>query len=73
MYVKSLKIKPKCLTPDDSMFSNFVTFRQYVYEKLEKRSLWSFWDRLKKLLVRHAFSDSEMSGLLCHGIVVNVE
>src|SRR5580704_4199657 len=32
-----------CLTLGCSLFSNFVTSRQFVYEKLEKQSLWSFW------------------------------
>lgn len=54
-------------------FSNFVTSRQCVYEKLEKEPPWWFWPRPGRLLTRHSFSTSEMSGLLCHVIVVNVE
>jgi hypothetical protein len=55
------------------MFSNFVVSLQYVYEKWEKQSLWSFWARPKRLLVRHSSSSSEMLGLLCDVIVLNVE
>ena len=51
------------------VFSNFVTSRQCVYEKLEKQSLQPFWDRPRMLLVRHSFSNSEMLGLLSHVIV----
>jgi hypothetical protein len=55
------------------MLSNFVTSRPCVCEKLEK--LWPrpFWDRPGRLLVHHSFSNSEILGLLGHGIVVNVE
>ena len=52
--------------------SNFITSRR-MYEKLEKQSLQPFWDRPRILLVRHSFSNSEVLGLLCHVIVVNVE
>ena len=62
-----------CLTLGCSVFSNFITSRQFVYEKLEKRSLWSFVGRPRRLLIRHSSSNSEMLGLLCHVIVVNVE
>ena len=58
-----------CLTPGCSAFSNFVTSRQCVYEKLEKQSLCLFWGRPRRLLVRHSSSYSEMLGLLCHVIV----
>ena len=44
-----------------------------MYEKLEKQSLWPFWDRPGILLIRHSFSRSEVLGLLRHVIVVNVE
>jgi hypothetical protein len=54
-------------------FSNFVTSRQRVYEKLEKKPVRSFRDRPKTLLVRHFVAQSEMSSLLCRVIVVNVE
>jgi hypothetical protein len=56
-----------------SVFSNFITSRQFVYEKLEKQSLWSFVGRPRRLLIRHSSSNSEMSDLLCDVIVVNVE
>ena len=56
-----------------SMFSNSVTSRPFVYEKLEKRSLWSTVGRPQRLLIGHSCSSSEMLGLLCHVIVVNVE
>ncbi len=62
-----------CLTLGCSVFSNFVTSRQFVYEKLEKQSLWSFVGRPRRLLVRHSFSNSEVLDLLCHVIVVNME
>jgi putative flippase GtrA len=62
-----------CLTFGCSVFLNFVTSRQFVYEKLEKQSLWSFVGRPRKLLIRHSSSSSELLGLLCHVIVVNVE
>jgi hypothetical protein len=62
-----------CLTLDCLVFSNFITSRQCVYEKLEKQSLWSFWGRPKRLLVCHSASKSEMLGLLCHVIVMKVE
>jgi hypothetical protein len=51
------------------VFSNFVTSRQCAYEKLEKQSLWPFWARPRKLLIRHSFSTSEILGLSCHVIV----
>jgi hypothetical protein len=56
-----------------AVFSNFVTFRQFVYEKLEKQLLWSFVGRPRRLLIRHSSSNTEMLGLLCDVIVVNVE
>jgi hypothetical protein len=55
------------------VFSNFVASRQCLYEKLEKQPLWSFVGRPRKLLIRNSSSNSEMLGLLCHVIVVNVE
>ena len=55
------------------MFSNFVTSRQFVYEKLEKQALWSFVGRPRRLLIRHASSNSETLGLLCDVIVLNAE
>ena len=55
------------------MFSNFITSRQFVYEKLENQSLWSFVGRPRKLLIRHSSSNSEILGLLSHVIVLNVE
>ena len=62
-----------CLTLGCSVFSNFIVSRQFVYEKLEKQSLWSFVGRPRKLLIRNSSSNSELLGLLCHVIVVNVE
>ena len=62
-----------CPTLGCSVFSNFVTSRQFVYEKLEKHLFWSFWGRLNRLLVCHSASRSEILGLLCHVIVLNVE
>jgi hypothetical protein len=56
-----------------SAFSNFVTSRQCLYEKLEKEFLQPFCDRPEKLLVRHSVPRSEMLGLLCHGIGMKVE
>ena len=44
-----------------------------MYGKLEKQSLYPFWDLSRSLLVRDSFSDSEALGLLFHAIVVNVE
>lgn len=61
------------LTPGCPVFSNFVTSRRFVYEKLEKQPLWSFPGRPRRLLIRHRSSNSEMLGLLCHVIVGNVE
>jgi len=69
--LKSIKII--CPTLGRSVFSNFVTSRQFVYEKLEKQPLWSIVGRPRRLLIRHSSSNSEMFGLLCHVIVVNVE
>ena len=60
----------------DSWLLGVLEFRNLSpvwYEKLEKQSLWSFWGRPRRLLVRHSSSNSEMLGLLCHVIVVNVE
>jgi hypothetical protein len=57
-----------CLTPGCSVFSNFVASRQCVYGKLEKHSLWSFWARPRRLLIRHSSSNSETLDLLCHVI-----
>jgi hypothetical protein len=62
-----------CMNPGCLAFSNSVTSRQSVYEKLEKQSLWSFVGRPRKLLIRNSSSNSEILGLLCHVIVVNVE
>ena len=61
------------LTLGRSTFSNFVTSRRCVYEKLEKKPVRSFRDRPRTLLVRHSAAQSEMSGLLCHVIVLQVE
>jgi hypothetical protein len=47
--------------------------RERVYEKLEKKPAQLFRDRPRTLLSRHSAAPSEMSGLLCHVIVVNVE
>jgi hypothetical protein len=41
-----------------SVFSNFVTSRQFVYEKLENQSLWSFVGHLRKLLSATRFQRS---------------
>jgi hypothetical protein len=73
MYVNHLESQSKLIARLASAFSNFVTSRQCVYEKLEKQLLWLFWDRPRKLLVRHSVSKSEMFRLLCHVIAVNVE
>ena len=54
-------------------FPNFVTSRQRVCEMLEKQSLQPLSDRLRKLLARGSSPISEIVGLLCHVIVVNVE
>jgi hypothetical protein len=62
-----------CLALCCSVFSNFVTSHQFVYENLEKQPLWSFVGRPRKLLIRNSSSNSEILGLLCHVIVVNVE
>jgi hypothetical protein len=51
----------------------FRSLSQFVYEKLEKQSLWPFVGRPRKLLIRTSSSNSEILGLLCHVIVVNVE
>ena len=55
------------------MLSNFVTSRQRLCEKLENQSLYLFCNSPRNLLVRHSFSNSEITGLSCHVIVVNVE
>jgi hypothetical protein len=62
-----------CLTLYCSVFSNFITSRQFVYEKLEKQPFWSFVSRPRKLLIRNSSSNSEVRALLCRVIVVNVE
>ena len=62
-----------CLTLGRSVFSNFVVSRPFVYEKLEKPPLWLFWARPRGLLIRNSSSRSEMVGLLCDVILVNVE
>ena len=68
---KSIELaRPELLLPG---VSNFVTFRQCVYEKLEKQQIRLFWDRPRKLLVRHSVPKSEMFCLLRHVIAVNVE
>jgi hypothetical protein len=56
-----------------AVFSNCVTDRQCVYEKLEKKLVRSFRDRPTRLLVRHFAAHSQMASLLCHVIVVTVE
>ena len=75
MYVKTIQksIGMICLTLCCSVFSNFVTSRQFVYEKWENQSLWSFMGRPRKLLIRHSSSNSDPLGLLCHVIVANME
>ncbi|HEX8802296.1 MAG TPA: hypothetical protein VF772_26975, partial [Terriglobales bacterium] len=62
-----------CPTPGCSVFSNCVTARQGVYEKLEKETVRLFPDRPRRLLVRHFVAYSEISGLLCQVIVMPVE
>jgi hypothetical protein len=60
----------------DSLLVRVLEFRnlsQFVYEKLENQSLWSFVGRPRKLLIRNSSSNSQISGLLCHVIVVNLE
>jgi hypothetical protein len=60
----------------DSLLVRVLEFRnlsQFVYEKLENQSLWSFVGRPRKLLIRHSSSNSDLLGLLCHVIVANVE
>ena len=60
----------------DSLLVRVLEFRnlsQFVYEKLENQSLWSFAGRPRKLLIRHSSSNSDLSGLLCHVIVANLE
>jgi len=60
----------------DSLLARVLEFRnlsQFVYEKLENQSLWSFAVRPRKLLIRHSSSNSDLLGLLCHVIVANVE
>jgi hypothetical protein len=54
-------------------FSNSVISRQCVYEKLEKKLDRAFRDRPRTLLVRHSVAQSEISGLLCHVNVLQVE
>ena len=62
-----------CLTLCWSVVLEFRNLSQFVYEKLENQSLWSFVGRPRKLLIRHSSSNSDLLGLLCHVIVVNVE
>src|SRR4029077_8136688 len=69
--LKSIEII--CPTLGRSVFSNSVTSRQFLYEKLEKQPLWSIVGRPWRLLIRHSSSNSEVFGLLCHVIIVNVE
>jgi hypothetical protein len=74
MYVKPFKSQSKDLP--DSWLLGVLEFRKLspVCEwKVEKRSLQPFCDRPRILLVRHSFSNSEVLGLLCRVIVVNVE
>lgn len=73
MYVKPFEIHSKGLIRGDLALSNFVSARRCVYEKLEKRSLWSIVGRPRRLLIGHPSPNSQMLGLLCHVIVVNVE
>jgi len=56
-----------------SVLSNFVTSNHSVCEKLQKQSLQPFWHRPRILFVRHWFSNSDLLGLSCHVLVVNVE
>jgi hypothetical protein len=51
----------------------FRNLTQFVYEKWENQSVWSFMGRPRKLLIRHSSSNSDLLGLLCHVIVANVE
>ncbi len=73
MYVKPVENQSKGLTPGRLGLLEFHNLFQFVYEKLEKRSLWSFVGRPRKLLIRNSSSNSQILGLLCHVIVVNVE
>jgi len=54
-------------------FLEFRNLSPVLYEKLENQSLQPFGDRPRRLLVRHWFSSSEVLGLLCHVISVNME
>jgi hypothetical protein len=54
-------------------FSNFVTSRPDLYEKLEKRPFHALCDWPGKLFFRHSDLMSEMAGLLCRVIVARVE
>lgn len=60
----------------DSWCLGVIEFRNLfpaVYEKVEKQPLALFWDRPRRLLVRHSASKSEMLALSCHVFVVIVE
>ena len=74
MYVNHLKVNRIDRTDSWLLaFSNFVTSRHCVYENLEKKPDRSFRDRPRTLFVGHSAAQSEMSGLLCHVIVSQVE
>jgi hypothetical protein len=55
------------------VFSNLIASGQFVCEKWDKQASESCGTGLRKLLVRHSFSNGEMSGLLGRVIVMNVE
>ena len=74
MYVNWLKVNPiDRLTFWLLTVSNFVTSRPNIYEKLEERPLQALCDCPRRLFVRHSVSKSEIAGLLCRVIIVEVE
>ena len=73
MYVKPFGNQAKYLTLGCPVFSNFLTSRQFLYEKLEKQSLALFCGRPRRLLVCHSASKSEMLACYVTSSLVNVE
>jgi hypothetical protein len=74
MYVKPFEINRNNLSDSWPLgVLEFRNSRHFVYEKLEKQPLWSIVGRPRRLLIRHSSSNSEVFGLLCHVIIVNVE
>src|SRR5215467_13429296 len=73
MYVSAFQNQSEFLTPARLAALKFRSLSPMCIWKVGETVAPPFWGRLRRLLVRHSFSTSEVLGLLWHVIVVNVE